>query len=315
MVIRLSKIRHLLKNARHLLILSLLISTQNSGLHAAAVEEQVTQSTENDPAVFCPSQDFHTFFEIFAASEAVQRAFTRTPLKILDVDKHAIPSQVRFFSTLSADEIIFPILSSAQEKTKHLFIWEVQGVTDKHAEVTIRHFFNNKKTYDSLSYLFNKDNKDRCWKLEFIDCFQAGCGKALKFDKYTEHPKQGTLKQKETLSCPFSDFQSFLYAFAENKTVQQAFTKVPLTLRYIDHQNNFSGLIRIINVLDHQEITSVLSPLTRARKRFAFDLRLIGHSDRHAEINISGPNSGFNISYFFQKNACWELVFVDDHST
>jgi hypothetical protein len=122
-----------------------------------------------EPAIACPSQDFQEFLEIFVEDEAVQRAFTKTPLITLSFDFDAKPNPVRFIEELAYQKIKFPVFPSSQERAKRSLKFWISGLfDDRHAEVWIspENADSRISPAGKTSYLFSKDS---CWRLVFVD--------------------------------------------------------------------------------------------------------------------------------------------------
>ena len=108
-----------------------------------------------EPAIACPSQDFQEFLEIFAEDEAVQRAFTKTPLIVRYAERRSEPDVIDVMYTRDYDRIKFPVFL---QRGNPIMILEV---SDRHAEVKIGP--------DSGYLVYYSFSRDTCWRLVFIN--------------------------------------------------------------------------------------------------------------------------------------------------
>jgi len=266
----------------------------------ALVCGHVFASENNREDIVCPSENFSEFFKVFLNDENVQRAFTKTPLMILNADRNAKPNWIRALKMLDKEQIRLPLFPSSQERKERSLDVQIIGVTDSRAEVvmTRSHLVRD-------SFLFEKG---ACWKLTFV-----------KYD--LSHPPMQDIRDEKTSSensnsCPFPDFPDFLEAFMGDETIQRAFTKKPLMNRYVTDTN--ADFIRTIGLLDQHKIKFPLFPSLKTIMNRSLTFSVVGTSERNAEVELKGSNSGVLMNYLFSKDfgeePCWKLVFIDDQS-
>jgi hypothetical protein len=124
----------------------------------------VDEVPRSKPPIACPSQDFQKFLEIFAEDEAVQRAFTKTPLITLSMDQDAKPNPIRVMNMLEYRQIKFPVFPSARERAERSLNLHLHGILDdRHADV---HTMNPVVAWGITSYFFSKDD---CWRLILVN--------------------------------------------------------------------------------------------------------------------------------------------------
>jgi hypothetical protein len=144
--------------ARLLPVAVVLMFAQGGGIFAA-------DERRAEPAMACPSTNFQEFLEIFAESEAVQRAFTKTPLITLSIDPDANPNPVRVVNMLEYWQIKFPVFPPARERAERSITFQVHGVlVDRHATVDIVN--STGRAIAIMSYYFSKDD---CWRLILVN--------------------------------------------------------------------------------------------------------------------------------------------------
>lgn len=265
----------------------------------------VFASENNKTGVTCPSENFAAFFKVFLEDENVQRAFTRTPLAVLNADKNAKPNWIKALKMLDSGQVNFPVFPPLQTRKARLLDIHISGTTDSHAEVIMAHSPSAK---DWL--LFEKDST--CWKLSSIDYHYSSQTliQDIRRDKTHSAPKN---------TCPLPDFGTFLKAFMEEEAIQRTFTKNPLITRYVTDTND--DMIRIIRswAWDGQKIKFPFMPSLETILEEAWIFQVVGVSEQNAEVTIKSSSSGsMMMNYFFSKDssqdACWKLVFIDDGS-
>jgi hypothetical protein len=144
----------------------------------ALMSEQVFAS-ENDKAdIACPSMDFHPFLEVFVNDEAVQRKFTKRPLKKMQFDFKR-RSNTKIVTLLSKEkEIQFPVIPLKKEREEkdlrivrfsdydpdEVFLRSLPQPrydTSHHEVAAIRS--------DRWQIFYNFEKTDACWNLVSID--------------------------------------------------------------------------------------------------------------------------------------------------
>jgi hypothetical protein len=248
----------------------------------------VLASENNKTGIACPSENFAAFFKVFLEDENVQRAFTRTPLTVLNADKNAKPNWIKALKILDSGQVNFPVFPPLQVRKARLLDIHTSGTTDSHAEVTMAHSPSAKDWF-----LFEKDST--CWKLSSIDYHSSSQTliQDIRRDKTHSAPKN---------ACPFPDFDTFLKAFMGDEAIQRTFTKSPLMTRYVTDTND--DMIRIIKSLDGREIKFPLMPSLKTILKEAWIFQVVGVSEQNAEVVIKSSNSGSMLmNYLFSKDS------------
>jgi hypothetical protein len=125
---------------------------------------------------------------------------------------------------------------------------------------------------------------------------------------YTQ-PKSKIINQ----TCPSQEFSDFLKEFSENQKTQMVFIKYPLKQQSLD-LNAEPEPKPVISELQYTEIKFPIIPNEVARKANSLSLRIDEVTTKQAKVTIFRNDSDYQVSYFFNKNSCWELERVEDWS-
>ncbi|MDC6407757.1 hypothetical protein LOD50_02395 [Xylella fastidiosa subsp. multiplex] len=106
------------------------------------------------PTVSCPGEDFTTFFKKFSNDVNIQRAFTKYPLRIKELDLSAAPEVKKVVKHLRSDQVHFPVFPLKAERERKSI--------EMHDEKIL---YQPGKDY-LMAYEFVKDD---CWYLSSID--------------------------------------------------------------------------------------------------------------------------------------------------
>ena len=114
-------------------------------------------------------------------------------------------------------------------------------------------------------------------------------------------------------TCPATKFTAFFPKFADSVAVQKAFTDYPLAHVLLDHEAKPEP--REIKVtVDKAKLTFPLIPPAVERKRAKLALRIDEASDTNAKATLFKDDTGYQMVYFFRKDACWKLERIEDRS-
>jgi hypothetical protein len=111
------------------------------------------------------------------------------------------------------------------------------------------------------------------------------------------------------VACPSTDFHKFLDTFAESETIQRAFTNVPLKVQHIENDADLTQVVRW-----EQQIKFPQFPSRQEREKHSLELHILELSDSQAKVKIQKPDTDWLTHFFFSKDSCWRLMFVDDQS-
>lgn len=110
------------------------------------------------PTVSCPGEDFTTFFKKFSNDVNIQRAFTKYPLRIKELDLSAAPEVKKVVKHLRGDQVHFPVFPlKAERESKSIEIMD-----DLNSEKVL---YQPGKDY-LMAYKFVNDS---CWYLSSIE--------------------------------------------------------------------------------------------------------------------------------------------------
>jgi hypothetical protein len=144
---------------------------QDTSSHTLVVKGEpeasfVPEPEAKEPVIpTCPSKDFYVFFKAFSEDRAVQKAFTKVPLRsetVEDVPDQEPKTVVRF---LDQKKITFPIWPLRAERESQSLISKVEDLSESSATVTLFRLDTNAAP---KAYTFKKEE---CWQLESIGNF------------------------------------------------------------------------------------------------------------------------------------------------
>jgi hypothetical protein len=116
-----------------------------------------------------------------------------------------------------------------------------------------------------------------------------------------------------TARCPAQEFSEFLEAFSESQEVQRAFTKYPLEKQQVD-VNATPEPKPFTRRLERQQVEFPLIPNKAERKAQSLDLRVDPLAAGQVRLTLLQSDTDYQVSYFFRKDACWELERIEDAS-
>ncbi|MHC8336568.1 SEL1-like repeat protein [Pseudomonas sp. HLT2-19-2] len=122
------------------------------------------RSAEAKPKVLsCPSPEFTPFLADYIESPAIQKAFTRVPLKKLTlVDAEPEPAQLT--TLLDITEMVFPLIPNANHRERQGLTLQVMDQSDTSATVKLQ----KPDTGYQVIYRFSFDG---CWALDEVQDF------------------------------------------------------------------------------------------------------------------------------------------------
>ena len=133
--------------------------------------------------IACPSMDFHKFINVFQEDEAVQRKFTRLPLKKMQFD-YKKPSDTKIVTWISEEkDVSFPVIPHKTERREKgmsiaLFSSDVSDVSsdvlpympERHDPgYDVNHQEMAAIKSDRWQIFYNFEKTDTCWYLVSVD--------------------------------------------------------------------------------------------------------------------------------------------------
>ncbi|ALR07574.1 hypothetical protein XFHB_12770 [Xylella fastidiosa] len=110
------------------------------------------------PTVSCPGENFKAFSKKFSNDVNIQRAFTKYPLRIKELDLSAAPEVKKVVKHLRSDQVHFPVFPLQEERQRK----SIEMNDDPN--LTMMLYQSGKD--DVMVYAFVKDD---CWYLSSID--------------------------------------------------------------------------------------------------------------------------------------------------
>lgn len=158
-------------------------------------------------------------------------------------------------------------------------------------------------------------DRRRKWYRAMTSVFALAAAGALGFGwaqaAASEPSRRGTAVA--TTACPSPEFGRFLKVFAENADVQRAFTRFPLVRRHLD-KSATPEPAPVEEQLPPEMVTFPLFPNGEARARQGLSMKVRERSSRRVEVVLWEEDTGHQIVFTFERNACWRLVLIDDQS-
>ncbi|WP_375768699.1 hypothetical protein NR798_44650 [Archangium gephyra] len=114
-------------------------------------------------------------------------------------------------------------------------------------------------------------------------------------------------------ACPSQDFGTFLTAFANDASVQEAFTVRPLRIDSIDAAAEPEPK-RVTRRVDGAELRFPLLPSLQRQQQDGLTMRWAPDGDDKAEVFLSKPDTDYQTSFFFIRKGCWLLEWIQDDS-
>lgn len=113
-------------------------------------------------------------------------------------------------------------------------------------------------------------------------------------------------------ACPSADIDAFLKAFIDDIAVQRAFTAQPLRNRYID--NTAEPEPRpVTEMVSEPALHFPVIPSRGEQATLGLEARWLERGKTRAVLRLAKPDSDLQLTYVFDKQACWHLIErVDD---
>ena len=129
---------------------------------------------------------------------------------------------------------------------------------------------------------------------------------AMPLDEPSASPDAG-------IACPSEDFPSFIHAYMDNEAIQRKFIRYPLPSLYVDATAEPEPK-EIVETLQRGQVEFPIMPSSQEQKDIPLELKIIDMKATEAKVLLFQPGTDYGLIFYFQKNACWELVRKEDHS-
>lgn len=114
-------------------------------------------------------------------------------------------------------------------------------------------------------------------------------------------------------TCPATEFDSFFKQFESDVAIQKAYTSVPLESSSID-PNAQPEPKAIIKRLSQSEITFPVIPGKDRQNKDGLKLKRTDVSPTEVTVQLSKPDTDYQMSFHFRSEGCWHLYRVEDES-
>ncbi|MBI5121272.1 MAG: hypothetical protein HZA67_09715 [Rhodospirillales bacterium] len=145
---------------KFLTLLALLLSHNAYALDRGGSPASRQDAVKSEVA--CPATDFTKFLSAFANDTKVQHAFTKYPLKELQLDIDAEPEPKPIVRNLERHQIQFPVFPLQEERIKQLLKIRINNISARKANTTL---FKPNTGY-KVNYFFTKNT---CWRLDRVE--------------------------------------------------------------------------------------------------------------------------------------------------
>ncbi|WP_349969938.1 hypothetical protein [Pseudomonas caspiana] len=119
--------------------------------------------------------------------------------------------------------------------------------------------------------------------------------------------------QTSVAACPAQDFDGFLKRFANDMEVQKAFVSTPLQSEYIDTEAQPEPR-PVSELLDKSQLQFPLMPSDQQQRDQGLTLAKRLKGPDQAVIKLTKADTGYQLSLFFKREACWMLYRIQDES-
>lgn len=114
-------------------------------------------------------------------------------------------------------------------------------------------------------------------------------------------------------ACPSQQFPAFFAAFSDNVALQKAFTAFPLAHVMLDHAVQPEPR-KVSKQLPQAKLSFPLMPPKAVRTKQGLAFRVDQETDKNAKVTLFKEDTGYQVAYFFRKDACWKLERREDLS-
>ncbi|WP_407315367.1 hypothetical protein [Pseudomonas sp. nanlin1] len=114
-------------------------------------------------------------------------------------------------------------------------------------------------------------------------------------------------------ACPAQDFDGFLKRFANDIELQKAFVSSPLQSEYIDPEAQPEPR-PVSELLEKSQLKFPLMPSDQQQRDQGLTLAKRLKGPDQAVIKLTKADTGYQLSLFFKREACWMLYRIQDDS-
>lgn len=140
--------------------------------------------------------------------------------------------------------------------------------------------------------------------------FATLCSLLLSTSAMASHP---TTVYPGTAFCNKGPFSEYLASFTESEEVQRLSTKNPLPVQHIDSTAEPEPK-PVIKLYKAKQLTFPLIPREIDREKQQLKLRIDKQADKKAKATLYREDSGYSVSFLFQRRKCWSLQKIEDDS-
>ena len=114
-------------------------------------------------------------------------------------------------------------------------------------------------------------------------------------------------------TCPAQDFDGFLKRFANDIEVQKTFVSTPLQSEFIDPEAQPEPR-PVSELLDKSHLRFPLMPSDQQQRDQGLTLAKQLKGPDQAMIKLTKADTGYQLSLYFKREACWVLYRIQDES-
>lgn len=113
-------------------------------------------------------------------------------------------------------------------------------------------------------------------------------------------------------SCPANSFEKFLEVFAEDSRVQAAHTRFPLKRMRL--QDADPEPKPIYQTLSKNETKFPVMPNAQQRNKERLQIMVESAEKATSKAVLYKRDTGYLVNFYFERDGCWTLVFIEDWS-
>lgn len=114
-------------------------------------------------------------------------------------------------------------------------------------------------------------------------------------------------------ACPSPSFDGFLKAFIASVEVQKAFSAEPLESQTVDAAAEPEPAL-VTKMLTATELQFPLIPSEQQQANEGLKMRQSALENGDIKVTLAKEDTDYQMSFYFKKEACWELIRVRNDS-
>ncbi len=114
-------------------------------------------------------------------------------------------------------------------------------------------------------------------------------------------------------ACPSPDFESFLKAFMADVKIQKKFSADPLESQAIDATAEPEPAL-VTRMLTATELQFPLIPSEQQQAGEGLKIRQSELESGDIKVTLGKEDTDYQMSFYFKKNGCWELIRIRNDS-